>query len=517
MKYGKHLKRYTAAAVLVTMLAGSVSAVSYAFDRYSQALNEEGDWTQKIKAGRYNYNEATPSSATPSSLSGKRSAKGNKVHGLATPGNMLGQTGDNEAALESIEVEWFRVLLDNEVIRDSSRPHLEMDEGKEIPPDGKITLKLRVIFYVNQGKIEPGNYVEWKLGTYPGLALPEAISEDIVINRIPFGYAYLHYDEDGGVFLGTVFDEEVEKHGAVYVEYTYESGFVPVCEKTPLNFRFPGREEERTAMLLPADCPEPEESGPEVSEPTTPMPTVPETSVPEMTEPETTAPETSVPETPAPETSPGRPSGGGSSGGESGSSSGTSQPAETLAEPTEALREEEPEAAELETIESESAGEVPEAAKTPAPDMAERGQEKQAEEQQIEVRISNAAGADGEAGAAVKNGDILTCTIEVRNGSSTQAKDIRLREYLPDHVSFLSASGGGIWAIQDGRQRITWKLDELEAGESRTFEVRLLVNPCTPSDYSLEQIIFWQDEDRESVHSPKDPEQSIEAPGIIVG
>lgn len=509
MKHEDMLWRFLAVCLLVAILAGSISAVSYAFDWDERVLNEEGNWSLKVTAGRYRKKIATPSTASYQLLS--------MGSDLASPSDMLEQvqSGGNPGA---IETEWFRVLIDGETARDSDRPHIALKDGREIPPDGEAEYRMKAIFDVTDGGIESGDYVEWNFGMYPGLSLPEESWEEVVIEGTLVGEAYLRYETDGTLCLGTVFAEGISKFSAFYITYTYKSGFLPVYERTPLEFRFPGRDGVTKVILLPVTRPDPDE--PDITDGEE------ETTVTETTETETTAEETTPQETTAAPSEPGRPSGGGSSGGSDSSSAGNQVAAESVVasvmEPKEKTKAETSE----EPTQSEPSQQLKaEPKEKPEPEAASAVKEKERQEDdgnravptQVEINVTWSAGADQTVAENVKNGDSIACTIELKNNGDTEVKDVRLRDYLPKHTSFLSASGGGVWGIRDGQERVTWKIDLIKPGECLVLEINLQVYSCTPAGYRLEQTLYWQEKDHESVNSTKDPGSSLAAPAITVG
>lgn len=50
---------------------------------------------------------------------------------------------------------------------------------------------------------------------------------------------------------------------------------------------------------------------------------------------------------------------------------------------------------------------------------------------------------------------ILTYKIVLRNDSEEEIKDVRIRDYLPEHTSFVSVEDEGIYGVIDGQQYIT--------------------------------------------------------------
>lgn len=522
MKHEDMLWRFLAVCLLVAILTGSISAVSYGFDRDERVLNEEGDWSLKITAGKCREQNATPSAASRQLLSPDGD--------LASPSDMLEQV-QSGGTPGAIEAEWFRVLIDGETARDSDRPHIALKDGREIPPDGEAEYRMKAIFDVADASMEAGDYVEWNFGIYPGLALPEESWEDVVIEGTLVGEAYLRYEADGTLCLGTVFAEGINRFSAFYITYTYKSGFLPVYERTPLELHFPGRDEVTKIILLPVSRPEPDEPDitdgeSETEETSTRADGEEETTVTETTAEETTAEETTPQETTAEPSESERPSGGGSSGGSGGSSTGTQTAAESaIASVVETETQPKAEIPVEPTLPEPSQQPEAEPKEKPGQEAASAAKEKERQEAddnreaptQVEINVAWSVGAAQAVAETVKNGDRITCTIELKNNGDTAVKDVRLRDYLPKHTSFLSASDEGVWGIQDGQERVTWKIDRIEPGESLVLEINLQVYSCTPAGYRLEQTLYWQDEDQESVNSVKDPGSSLTALPITVG
>lgn len=517
MKHEDMRWRFLAVFLLVAILAGSISAVSYAFDWDERVLNEEGNWNLKVTAGKYREKNATPSVASHQLLF--------REGGLASPSDMLEQV-QSGGTPGAIEAEWFRVLIDGETARDSDRPHITLKDGREIPPDGEAEYRMKAIFDVAEGGMESGDYVEWNFGSYPGLSLPEESWEEVIIEGTLVGEAYLRYEADGTLCLGTVFAEGINRFSTFYITYTYKSGFLPVYERTPLEFHFPGRDEVTKIILLPVSRPEPDEPDITDGESETEETSTRADGEEETTAEETTAEETTPQETTAEPSESGRPSGGGSSGGSGGSSTGTQTAAESAiasvmepetqpkaeipVEPTLPEPSQQPEAEPKEKPEREAASAAKEK-------KQQEDDDKREEPTQVEINVAWSAGGGQTVAEAVKNGDRITCTIELKNNGDTEVKDVRLRDYLPKHTSFLSASDGGVWGIREGQERVTWKIDLIEPGESLVLEINLQVYSCTPAGYRLEQTLHWQDKDQESVNSTKDPGSSLAVPAITVG
>lgn len=88
---------------------------------------------------------------------------------------------------------------------------------------------------------------------------------------------------------------------------------------------------------------------------------------------------------------------------------------------------------------------------------------------------------DKAAPATVKQGENLTYTITVENKGDATAKNVVIKDTLPEGVEFKSANNEG--KMVDGT--ITWNIGELAAGEKKTVTVVVSV----PSDATVGEII----------------------------
>ncbi len=64
--------------------------------------------------------------------------------------------------------------------------------------------------------------------------------------------------------------------------------------------------------------------------------------------------------------------------------------------------------------------------------------------------------------------------IEIQNNGSADLFDIWADDKLPDFVTFVSGTGN----FDNNNNKLWWKIDRLNAGESKTFEIRAKLKPA---------------------------------------
>ena len=113
--------------------------------------------------------------------------------------------------------------------------------------------------------------------------------------------------------------------------------------------------------------------------------------------------------------------------------------------------------------------------------------------------------------------EVLTYKIALCNDSEKDIRNVRIRDYLPEHTSFISAGNDGIYGVVDGQQHITWLLDSLLPGEKKelTFQVKVFL--CTPSGFLVRNDVYWQVNDKRSVNNQEKPENQVDFPVITIG
>ncbi|GLC80985.1 hypothetical protein LBYZC6_30990 [Lacrimispora brassicae] len=462
---------------------------------------------------------------------------------------LLQQEADNENAIIPT---WFQVSLNGIAIVDSDNWNITLNENQKIKPNTAVKHQLKVTIYPQAYGLGAGDSVTWNLGRIEGLSLDSEFWEELVLSGgVHVGDAMLCYTENSDVILYTEFTEEINLYSNITITYWYDCGFVSVDEPTSIVFDLPGYEEPIPAVLVPENetTTEPEETTAEESSPqeTTEAETTAEESSPqetteaettakesspqetteaettakesspqETTEAETTVEESSPQETTAKETPPEthNPTKDYGSGGDSSSNRGTTTLAketttnpETIPEsPTEIETATDPQPVESQTQEQnsqneQSAGNAGESDKV------------------LDINISFGAEVAASHGmqSRVLPDEILTYRMVLRNDSKEEIKDVRIRDYLPEHTSFVSAEDDGIYGVVDGRQYITWMLESILPGEERelTFQVKVFL--CTPPDFSVRNQVYWQADDSRSINNQERPENQVDFPMITIG
>ncbi|HBE87225.1 MAG TPA: hypothetical protein DDW53_20585 [Lachnoclostridium sp.] len=113
--------------------------------------------------------------------------------------------------------------------------------------------------------------------------------------------------------------------------------------------------------------------------------------------------------------------------------------------------------------------------------------------------------------------EILTYRIVLCNDSEKEIKEVRIRDYLPEHTSFVSVEDDGIYGVVDGQQYITWMLESILPGEEKelTFQVKVFL--CTPPDFPVRNQVYWQAGDTRSVNNQERPENQVDFPIVTIG
>ena len=483
-------KLYASAGLIVALIA-VVSSASFAGTRRIESVfgvNAKG-----VRASTL----ATPSRA-------KRALAAPLSTGL--PGQpslqeLLEQEADNENAINPT---WFQVSLNGVAIVDSDNWNITLKKNQKIKPNTAVKHQLKVTIYPQAYGLGEGDSVTWNLGRIEGLSLDSEFWEELVLTGgVHVGDVMLCYTEDGNVILYTEFKEEVNMYSSITITYWYDSGFVPVNEPTSIIFDLPGYEEPIPAVLVPENETTAEESRPQ--ETTEEETTAEESSPQETTEEETTAEET-TPETHNP-----------TKDYDSGGNSGSDREKTTLAKETTSP----------ETI-PESSTEIEKAADPQSEESQAQEQYSQNEQSAGNTGISDEAmdinisfGAEVAAShgmqSRVQPNEILTYRMVLHNDSEEEIKDVRIRDYLPEHTSFVSVEDDGIYGVVDGQQHITWMLESILPGEEKelTFQVKVFL--CTPPDFSVRNEVYWQADDSRSVNNQERPENQVDFPMVTVG
>jgi len=419
---------------------------------------------------------------------------------------LLEQEADNENAIIPT---WFQVSLNGVAIVDSDNWNITLKNNQKIKPNTVVKHQLKVTIYPQAYGLGDGDSVTWNLGRIEGLSLDHEFWEELVLSGgVHVGDVMLCYTEDGNVILYTEFKEEVNMYSSITITYWYDSGFVTVNEPTSIIFDLPGYEEPIPAVLIPeygttgSEGTTSEESSPQ--ETTEEETTAEESSPQETTEEETTAEET-TPETHNPTKDYG-----------SGGNSGSDREKTTLAKVT-TIPETIPESStEIET-ETDPQSEESQAQEQNSQNEQSAGDTGGSDEV-LDINISFGAEVAASHGmqSRVLPNEILTYRIVLCNDSEEELKDVRIRDYLPEHTSFVSVEDQGIYGVVDGRQYITWMLESILPGEERelTFQVKVFL--CTPPDFPVRNQVYWQADDSRSVNNQERPENQVDVPMVTI-
>ncbi len=531
------LAKFYAGAGLIVALIAVVSSASFASTRRIE--NVFGVKAKGVRGSTL----ATPSRASRA-LAVPLSAG---LFGQPSLQELLEQEADNENAIIPT---WFQVSLNGIAIVDSDNWNITLKKNQKIKPNTAVKHQLKVTIYPQAYGLGAGDSVTWNLGRIEGLSLDSEFWEELVLSGgVHVGDVMLCYTEDGNVILYTEFKEEVNMYYSITITYWYDSGFVPVNEPTSIIFDLPGYEEPIPAVLVPENETTAEESSPQ--ETTGEETTAEESSPQETTGEETTAEESSPQETTGEETT-----------------AEESSPQETTEEETTAEESSPQETTEEETTVEETTPETHNPSKdygsggnsgsdrekatlaietTTSPETIpessteiETATDQQPEESQDQEQDPQDAQSSGYAGGsdevldinisfgtevAVSHGmqsrvlpnEILTYRIVLCNDSEKEIKEVRIRDYLPEHTSFVSVEDDGIYGVVDGQQYITWMLESILPGEEKelTFQVKVFL--CTPPDFPVRNQVYWQADDSRSVNNQERPENQVDFPIVTIG
>ncbi len=483
-------KLYASAGLIVALIA-VVSSASYAGTRRMESM-----FGVKAKGVRAST-QATPSRSSRI-LAAPLSAG---LPGQPSLQELLEQEADNEKAIIPT---WFQVSLNGVAIADSDNWNITLKKNQKIKPNTAVKHQLKVTIYPQAYGLGDGDSVTWNLGRIEGLTLDSEFWEELVLSGgVHVGDVMLCYTEDGNAILYTEFKEEVNMYSSITITYWYDSSFVPVSEPTSIIFDLPGYEEPIEAVLVPENETTAEESSPQ--ETTEEETTEEESSPQETTEEETTAEET-TPETHNP-----------TKDYSSGGNSGSDREKTTLAKETTS-----PETIPESSIEIEKATD-PQSEESQAQEQDSQNEQSGGNtgvsDKVLDININfgaEVAASNGMQSRVLPN-EILTYRMVLRNDSEEEIKDVRIRDYLPEHTSFVSVEDNGIYGVTDGQQYITWMLERILPGEEKelTFQVKVFL--CTPPDFSVRNQVYWQADDSRSVNNQERPENQVDFPMVTVG
>ena len=549
-RIGWTVKLYASAGLIVALIAGSVSLASFA------EMNQTESMFGVKAEGKRVRTSATPSLAEeslPSLLTAGYSDRKSLQE-------LLEQETDNEKAIIPT---WFQVSLNGIAIADSDYWNITLKENQKIKSSTAVKHQLKVTIYPQAYGLGDGDSVTWNLGRIEGLSLDSEYWEELVLSGgIHVGDVMLCYTENSNVILYTEFNEAVNRYSSITITYWYDCSFISVDEPTWIVFDLPGYDEPVPAVLLPEkettmETEETKETTTEESSPqetTEAEATTEESSPQETTEAETTTEESSPQETTeaeatTEESSPQETTEAETTTEESNPQETTeteltteeSSPQETLnpskaydsggnsssyieknilIKETAAIPETVPESlAATET--SAATGPQPEDSKTQEQNSQHTESAEDADEPAEVLDINLPIGTEVATGHGIQPqalpNEILTYKMVFRNDGIDEIKDIRIRDYLPERTSFVSAGGEGVYGVADGQQYITWMLESILPGEEKELIFQVKVFLCTPQDFTVRNQVYWQADDSRSVNNLESPENPLDFPIVTIG
>jgi len=548
-RIGWTVKLYASAVLIVALIAGSVSLASFA------EMNQTESMFGVKAEGKRVRTSATPSLAEeslPSLLTAGYSDRKSLQE-------LLEQETDNEKAIIPT---WFQVSLNGIAIADSDHWNITLKENQKIKSSTAVKHQLKVTIYPQAYGLGDGDSVTWNLGRIEGLSLDSEYWEELVLSGgIHVGDVMLCYTENSNVILYTEFNEAVNRYSSITITYWYDCSFISVDEPTWIVFDLPGYDEPVPAVLLPENetTMETEETKETTTEESSPQETTEaeatteESSPQETTEAEATTEESSPQETTeaeetTEESSPQETTEAEATTEESNPQETTeteltteeSSPQETLnpskaydsggnsssyieknilIKETAAIPETVPES--LAATETSATGPQPEDSKTQEQNSRHTESAEAADETAWVLDINLPIGTEVATGHGIQSqalpNEILTYKMVFRNDGIDEIKDIRIRDYLPERTSFVSAGGEGVYGVADGQQYITWMLESILPGEEKELIFQVKVFLCTPPDFLVRNQVYWQADDSRSVNNLESPENQLDFPIVTIG
>ena len=518
-RIGWTVKLYASAVLIVALIAGSVSLASFA------EMNQPESMFGVKAEGKRVRTSATPSLAEeslPSLLTAGYSDRKSLQE-------LLEQETDNEKAIIPT---WFQVSLNGIAIADSDHWNITLKENQKIKSSTAVKHQLKVTIYPQAYGLGDGNSVTWNLGRIEGLSLDSEYWEELVLSGgIHVGDVMLCYTENSNVILYTEFNEAVNRYSSITITYWYDCSFISVDEPTWIVFDLPGYDEPVPAVLLPENetTMETEETKETTTEESSPQETTEaeatteESSPQETTEAEATTEESNPQETTeteltTEESSP-QETLNPSKAYDSGGNSSSYIEKNILIKETAAIPETVPES--LAATETSATGPQPEDSKTQEQNSRHTESAEAADETAWVLDINLPIGTEVATGHGIQSqalpNEILTYKMVFRNDGIDEIKDIRIRDYLPERTSFVSAGGEGVYGVADGQQYITWMLESILPGEEKELIFQVKVFLCTPPDFLVRNQVYWQADDSRSVNNLESPENQLDFPIVTIG
>ena len=535
-RIGWTVKLYASAGLIVALIAGSVSLASFAEMEHTESVFG-------VKAeGKRVRTSATPSLAEeslPSLLTAGYSDRKSLQE-------LLEQETDNENAIIPT---WFQVSLNGIAIADSDHWNVTLKENQKFKSSTAVKHQLKVTIYPQAYGLGDGDSVTWNLGRIEGLSLDSEYWEELVLSGgIHVGDVMLCYTENSNVILYTEFNEAVNRYSSITITYWYDCSFISVDEPTWIVFDLPGYDEPVPAVLLPENetTMETEETKETTTEESSPQETTEaeatteESSPQETTEAETTTEESSPQETTEAETtteesnpqetteteltteeSSPQETLNPSKAYDSGGNSSSYIEKKILVKETAAIPETVPESLAATETSAAATGPQPEDSRTQEQNSQHTESAEDADESAEVLDINLPIGTEVATGHGIQSqalpNEILTYKMVFRNDGIDEIKDIRIRDYLPERTSFVSAGGEGIYGVADGQQYITWMLESILPGEEKELIFQVKVFLCTPPDFTIRNQVYWQADDSRSVNNLESPENQLDFPIVTIG